>query len=333
MEAVLRHLNNILELLAVSRTDRVREWDRPTTQRAFKWAEYCEQLHSRYQSNPTVRSRPESGLTDTNRRLRETFPSFSPVEFSELAQCQHKLIVYLLRNPSSPHFIIEMLFPDQNSPSQELLAPQNSLVTRKSAFSLLCCTVNRTSSYYGLQTEPEVRGKLLGKLLNSILARPGNEEHAKCLLDSVRCDSAGKVDGFYDVIAGALLCSGDESQRLIITWLKESDEGLNTFCSVISPEVCAVISRQSPEFRKLYWGALKQWASCLEYDVTESAWVTSEGAGSFDVLADRLRDLINSGESLKEETETALKALTLQDGDFSVKGVSVWTDLTLQLKL
>ncbi|XP_056307938.1 Fanconi anemia group F protein [Danio aesculapii] len=333
MEAVLRHLNNILELLAVSQTDCVREWDRPTTHRAFKWAEYCEQLHSRYQFNPTVRSVLESGLNDTNRRLRDTFPSYSPVEFTELAQCQHKLIVHLLRNPSAPHFIIDMLFPGQNTPSQELLTPQSSLVTYKSAFSLLCCTLNRTSSYPGLQTEPEVRGKLLGKLLNSVVTRPGNEERAKSLLDSVCRDSAGKVDCFYDVIAGALLSSSDESQRSILSWLKEKDGGLDTFCAFISSEVCAVVSRRSPDFRKLYWGALKQWASCLVYDVTESVWVTSEGAVSFDVLADRLRDLINSGATLKEETETALKALTLQDGDFSVKGVSVWTDLSLQLKL
>ncbi|KAL0154493.1 hypothetical protein M9458_048756, partial [Cirrhinus mrigala] len=277
MEAVLRHLNNILELLAVSQTDRVSEWDRHTTLRAFQWAEYCEQLHSRFQSNTTVRSALESGLNDINRRLQETLPSYSSVMFSELAQCQHMLLVNLLRNPSAESSVIRMLFTD----AQESQFDQNSLITCKSAFNLLCRTMDRTS-HAGLQAEAVVRGKLLGKLLNSVLSRSGNDEYARTLLDSILHDSAGKLESLYDIIAAAILPTNDETnsitQHFIFAWLRDRDGCFSELCRSLSPGVCTVLSRQSSEFKQAYWGVLKQWASCLEFDVLESLWVqTSDG--------------------------------------------------------
>lgn len=337
MEAVLRHLTNILELLAVSQTDRVSEWDRHTALRAFQWAEYCEQLHSRFQSNPAVRSALEAALSDTNRRLRETLPSCSPVMFSELAQCQHMLLVHLLRNPSAPNSVIPMLFPDPKTAAQESQFDQNSLITCKSAFNLLCRTSDGTSSA-GLQAEAVVRGTLLGDLLNSLLSRSGNDEYARTLLDSMLHDSAGKPESLYDVIAAALLSPDDETscvtRRCVLAWLREREGGLSEVCRSLSPGICAVLSRQSPEFKQEYWGVLKQWASCLEFDVLESLWVpTSDEPVTFMKLTDRFKDLLNSGPPLKEETEAELKTLKREAGDFHVKGLCIWTDIIIQLKL
>lgn len=337
MEAVLRQLKNILELLAVSQTDRVREWDQHTLQRAFQWAEYCEQLHSRFQSNPTVRSALEAGLQDTNQRLQDALPAHSPVMFSDLAQCQHKLLVHLLSNPYSPNSVVQMLFPNPKTAAQEFQFDQSSLITCRSAFNLLCCSFDRTS-HPGLQVEAEVRGKLLRELLNSLLTRSGNEEYARTVLDSILRDSAGKPGSLYDVIAAALLSSDDDTsavtQHFILAWIRDRDGCLSALCRSLSPGLCTVLSRQSPEFKRAYWGVVKQWASCLQYDVLESVWVpTSEGPVTFNELADRLKDFLNSGAPLKEDTETKLNALKLEDGDFNVKGVSVWTDLIIQLKI
>ncbi|TRY85865.1 hypothetical protein DNTS_011895, partial [Danionella cerebrum] len=335
MEAVLKQLNNILELLAVSQTDRVRLWDRCTALRAFQWAEYCEQLHSRYHSSPPVRSALESGLSDANQRLQETFPSHSPVIFSELAQCQHKLLKNLLNNPSAPSFILEM-FLDPKPASQESPVSQTALVTRKSAFSLLCRSLNRANCH-GLATEPEARGSLLVELLSSLLTRSGNEDYGRTLLDSVMSDSAGKTGSFYDVIAAALLSGADESklatQRFLLSWLQDHEARFGGFCSHLSPKLGAVLSQRSAEFKLAYWGVLKRWARRLVYDATESVWVTSEGVASFNALTDRLREFFISGAPLKEETEAELEALREEDGAFSVAGLSVWTDLILQLSM
>ncbi|XP_016351521.1 Fanconi anemia group F protein [Sinocyclocheilus anshuiensis] len=316
MEAVLRQLTNILELLAVSQTDRVREWDRHTALRAFQWAEYCEQLHSRVQCNPAVRSALESGLSDTNQRLQQALPSYSPVMFSELAQCQHMLLIHLLRNPSAPNSVIRMLFAEQESPFD-----QNSLIRCKSAFNLLCRTPDRTS-YAGLQVEAVVRGTLLGKLLSSVLSRSGNDAYARTLLDSILHDSAGNPESLHDVIAAALLSPDDETssvvQRRVLAWLQEHEGCLRKLCQSLSPGLCTVISRQSSEFKQAYWGVLKQWASCLEFDVLESLWVpTSDEPVTFIILTDRFKDLFNSGPPLKEETETELKTLKREAGDFN----------------
>ncbi|KAK7122015.1 hypothetical protein R3I93_022959 [Phoxinus phoxinus] len=337
MEAVLRQLQNILELLTVTQTDRVREWDQQTLQRAFQWAEYCEQLHSRFQSNPAVRSALEAGLRDANQRLQDALPAHSPVTFSDLAQCQHKLLVHLLSNPYSPNSVVQMLFPNPKTAEQELQFDQSSVITCKSAFNLLCCSFERTS-HPGLRVEAEVRGTLLRELLNSLLTRPGNDEYARTVLDCILRDSAGKPGCIYDVIAAALLSGDDDTdavtQRFILAWMHERDGCVRELCRSLSPGVCAVLSRQSPEFKRAYWGVLKQWASCLQYDVMGSVWVpTSDGPVTFNVLADRLNHLLISGAPLKEDTETALNALKLGDGDFSVKGISVWTDLIIQLKI
>lgn len=337
MEALQRHLKNILELLVVSQTDRVREWDRHTVQRAFQWADYCEQLHSRFQSNPSVRSALESGLNDTNQRLQDALPSYSPVMFSDLARCQHKLLIHLLRNPYAPNSVIPMLCPDPKTSASEFQTDQTSFMTYKSGFNLLCCTLDG-NIHAGLHVEAEVRGKLLGKLLNATLSHSGNDEYARTVLDSILRDSAGKMGSLYDIIAAALLSSNDEStaatQNLILAWLQEHDGCLSKLCKSLSPETCTFLSRQSPEFKQAYWDVLKQWASCLEYDVMESVWApTSEETVTFNVLADRFKDLLNAGPPLTEDTETELKALKLECGDFNVKGINIWTDLIIQMNL
>ncbi len=336
MEALLSHLTNILELLAVSQTDRVGEWDCDTALRAFKWAEYCEQLHTRFQSNPTVRSALEAGLSVTNQRLRETLPSCSPVTFSELAHCQHSLLVHLLRNPRAPNSVIQMILHSQNT-ARESHFDQQSLIACKSAFNLLCRTLDRTG-HAGVQAEATVRGKLLGKLLNSVLSRSGNEEYARTLLDSILQDSAGKPEILCDVIAAAFHPPDDETtsatQRCVLAWLREREGGLSRVFRSLSPGLCAVLSRQSGEFKQAYWGVLKHWASCLEYDVLQSQWIlASDEPVTFNALTDRVKDLLHSGPALKEETETELQTLKRGAGDFNVTGVSVWTDLIIQLKL
>lgn len=341
MDAVVGRLQQVVELLAVSQLDFVNEWDHQTMLRAFEWAQYCEQVHARSHANPALRSALESRLHDTNHRLRETLPSYSPVVLSELAQCQHKLLVNLLRNPSSPSSIINVFSLDRKTAEQGLDMDQTPVITGKSALKMLCCSSDWTS-YSGLQVETEVRGKLLKKRLTSILTPHGNENSARILLDSILHDSAGKMENLYDVMAAALLASDDDTNNLsrdvILDWLQSHDGSLSKLCRSLTPRLCCILSRESVTFQRAYCDVLKRWANCLEYDVMQSAWVptcsiTSEETVTFNVLFDRFRALLNSGSPVKEETETKLAELKVESGDFNVKGISVWTDLILQLKV
>ncbi|KAA0724053.1 Fanconi anemia group F protein [Triplophysa tibetana] len=342
MDDVVGRLQQVVELLAVSQLDCVNEWDHQTMLRAFEWAQYCEQVHARSHANPALRSALESRLHDTNQRLRETLPSYSPVMLSELAQCQHKLLVNLLRNPSSPSSIIHVFPIDRITGEQRGLdMDQTPVITGKSALKMLCCSSDWTS-YSGLQVETEVRGKLLKRHLKTILTQRGNENSARILLDSILHDSAGKTENLYDVMAAALLASDDDTNNLsrdvILGWLQSHDGCLSKLCRSLSPRLCCVLSRESVTFQRAYCDVLRRWANSLDYDVMQSAWVptcsiTSEKTVTFNVLFDRFRALLNSGSPVKEETETKLAELKVESGDFDVKGISVWTDLILQLKV
>ncbi|XP_065154021.2 Fanconi anemia group F protein [Paramisgurnus dabryanus] len=339
MESVLVNLQHVVELLAVSQTNYVNEWDHHTVLRAFRWAQFCEQLHALSCSNPPLRSAMQSRLHDTNQLLQEISPSYSPVTLSGLAQCQHSLLINLLRNPSAPCSIVQMFFPNPKTATHDgLEMDQTRLITCKSALKLLCRSLDRTS-YAGLKVESEVKGRLLRKHLDSVVSRSDNNVAARSLLDSVLRDSAGKIDSLYDVIAGALIDeTNNDTCHVILDWLQDHDGCLGKLCSSMSPGLCCVLSAGSVTFKRGYSDALKQWASSLEYDVMQSAWVptcsvTSEEPVTFNVLVDRFGALLKSGSPLKEETETKLLELKLESGDFDVKGVSVWTDLIIQLKM
>ncbi|XP_055048847.2 Fanconi anemia group F protein [Misgurnus anguillicaudatus] len=341
MDSVLVNLQHVVELLAVSQTNSVNEWDHHTVLRAFKWAQFCEQLHALSRSNPPLRSALQSRLHDTNQLLQEISPSYSPVTLSGLAQCQHNLLINLLRNPSAPCFIVQMFFPNPKTATHGLEMDQTRLITCKSALKLLCRSLDRTSCAE-LKVESEVKGRLLRKHLDSVVSLGDNYVAARSLLDSILRDSAGKIDSLYDVIVGALIVKDDETNNdtchVILDWLQDHDGCLGKLCRWMSPGLCSVLSGESVTFKRGYWDALKQWASGLEYDVMQSAWVptcsvTSEEPVTFIVLFDRFGALLQSGSPLKEETMTKLLELKLESGDFDVKGVSVWTDLIIQLKM
>lgn len=337
MDDVLGQLQQVVELLAVSQTDCVNEWDFHTMLRAFKWARYCEQIHARSHSSPALRSALESRMHETNQRLQDSLPSYTPVMLSDLAQCQHMLLVNLLRNPSSPSCVIQVLSLDPKTAERGLDMDQSRLMTCKSAVKLLCCSSDWTS-YSGLQVETEVRGKLLKKRLDSTLTQSGNDTSARTLLDSVLRDSAGRTESLYDVIAAALLASDGDANSVtrdvILDWIQSHDGCLSKLCRSLSPKLCCHLLKASVTFKRAYWDVLKRWADGLEYDVMQSAWLpASDGTVTFNVLFDRFRDLLNLGSPVKEETETKLAALKVESGDFDVKGVSVWTDLIFQLKV
>ncbi|KTF86999.1 hypothetical protein cypCar_00027504 [Cyprinus carpio] len=212
-EAVLRHLTNILELLAVSQTERVSEWDSNTALQGVSVG---------FQPNPAVRSALEAGLSDTSQRLRETLPSCSPVTFSELAQCQHTLLVHLLRDPCAPKSAVQEILDPQKA-AQESQFDQNILMTCKSVFNLLCRTLGRTG-HAGVQAEP---------------LELCNDEYARTLLDSILQDSAGNPEGLYDVIAAAFHFPDDETssvtQRCVLSWLREHEGCLSKVCRYIKP--------------------------------------------------------------------------------------------------
>ncbi|TSM52272.1 Fanconi anemia group F protein [Bagarius yarrelli] len=334
MEAVLHNLESTVELLAVSQTDMVAEWDGETVDRAFQWAHYCEHLHTRFHTNPSVRAALESRLHETNQLLAHAFSGHRCVTLSDVAQCRHRLFTGLLKNPATPHPVMKLLLSKFGLAED---AEDGQGAGLRSACKLLgdFLKSNRKCDF-GFSAGTRVHGMMLLQRIQALQNRPGNQTYAAKLLDSLLEDSGEGQDSFLTLIAVALLSTDTmtedtAAQEFLLDWLKGHDDCLHSMCQTFPPELCTRLSQQWPKFRLAYWDNLKKSAISLEYDVSKGLWVQPcDGTASFLTLVDRFKSLWNS--PLKNETEELLVALKQADGDFDVEGLSVWTDLFGQLK-
>ncbi|KAK1788836.1 hypothetical protein P4O66_002644 [Electrophorus voltai] len=344
MEAILKNLGNTVEVLAVSQTVFVNEWDNQTVVRAFQWARYCEQVYTRFHTTPSIRAALETRLNQTNERLAETFSGYRFLTLSDLAQCQHRLFAGLLRNPVVPLSVIKSLFDkfpsfeDGGSPDEQSNETDSDLIgfiRRRSACDILCSLAVERKESCGLSRGSQVQGKLLLQRIEAVQCRPGNDSYARTLLDSFLQDSGG-LGNFSEVIAAALLSGYREdatAQDFLLNWLQGHRDVLHSMCQSLQPALCTKLSQQCPTFKLIYWDSLKKWASSLEYNVSDQVWVQKcSNAVSFKSVEDRVKSLWSSGSPLKEEMEKDLEVLKQTDGDFEVHGLSVWTDLLNYLK-
>ncbi|KAJ8002514.1 hypothetical protein DPEC_G00159700 [Dallia pectoralis] len=359
MEAVLQNLERTVELLALSQTQiQVLEWDEQTLHRAFQWARYCEQLHKRFQSNPTVRDVMEKHLQATNERLQVTFQGYTGMGFSDLSQCQHLLLVGLLKNHAVPSAVLKLLFDASSAnfeePSKDDVGYCTELIVVKSACKILS-GINLKRSVSFLSPDAEVMGAALMDVLQTILlpvtGRP-NVDLAERFLDSI-VQTCGENRNLSFILAAALLSKkldrnktaelsttttaftttpGSVSEDFLVGWIIQHNfhqNMLSTMPSGLLMDLC----QHSVKFRLAHCNTLKLWGSQLEFDQSTGNWVQicPTNGVSFRDLADRYRSLLGVCPSIREEVEGELTALMVVDGDFDVKGLSVWTDLLAEL--
>lgn len=342
MEVVLHNLESTVELLAVSQTVSVAEWDGETVDRAFRWAQYCEHLHTRFHTNPSVRGSLETRLRETNQLLAHTFTGYRGLTLSDLAQCRHRLLVGLLKNPATPHPVIKLLLGKFGLGAEDAEGDQHVDVSGLSACRSACkllgdFTLNRKSDF-GLSAGTQVHCTMLLQRIQVLQSHPGNQAYATKFLDCLREDSGEGQDSFLTLIATALLSTDTTSdytaaQDFLLDWLEGHGGLLHSMCLSLPPELCTRLSQRWPKFRLAYWDSLKKSASSLVYDVSSGLWIRpcDNAVASFPTLTERLKFLWSSGSPLKDETEEQLVALKQADGDFEVEGLSVWTDLLVQL--
>lgn len=339
MEAVLKNLESTVQLMAVSQTSHVKEWNSETVQRAFQWAEYCEHLHTRFYNNPTVKKALENHLCKTNKLLEETLSTYCCLALSDLAQCQHRLLVGLLKNPATPHSVIKTLLQNFGScghHTDKYDHDVGSLIASRSACKVLE-SLSLVQPGFGISLGTQVQGTMLLQHINAIQSGPSDATCVRMMLDSVFQDSA-RSDGFPKLIASALLTSNKLNEQstapdLLIDWLLTRHDLLSIMCQSLSHDICTKLSHQCPKFWLVYWDILKNWASTMDYDVNSGLWVQQcDKAVSFQILVERVKSVWSSGSPLKEETEKELMGLKHADGDFDVQGLSIWTDLLMRFK-
>lgn len=333
MDEVLKNLASTVELLAVSaRSDLVKQWDSGTLSRAFGWARYCEHLFLRFHCNAPIRAVLENQLRATNHNLEAVFPEYKAVSFPDLPLCRHLLLVGLLSNPELPVSTMKILFDcdkQTNASDQDASGLCSRLVRCKSA----CKVLRPLSDSSPLGADAEVQATMLLQRLDALLSSGRRASQAEHFLDSVLRECEGASGHLSLVIAAALLTATDShtaSQEFLLDWLQRTPGAMRCMCRALPTALLRDLAKQQPDFRSPYYDVLKEWASAMEYDLDEGEWLPSGGdqGVSFLRLTEHFLALCEARPSLRDELDT----LKVSDGDFDVRGLSVWGDLLAALK-
>ncbi|XP_070827832.1 Fanconi anemia group F protein [Chaetodon trifascialis] len=334
MEAVLRNLSSTVELLAVAaHSGEVQQWDKQTLSRAFHWARYCEHIFSRFHSKSAMRRTMEKQLQITNQCLRAVFLGYSEVSFLDLSRCQHLLLVGLLNNPELPFSIMKALFDTMSpvntkqSEYEDVSGICSHIIQCKSA----CKALSPLTDLSAFGADAEVQGSMLMERLGALLSQGSEAGH---FLDSVLQGCEGAGQHFCLVIAAALLTTKDSaaqtaSQDFLLDWLQKKPSELQHMCSALPPTLLIDLAKDHLKFRDAYCDVLKKWAADMEYSISDGEWAqrSTNRTVSFQKLTEHFQALFEACPSLREDVENELNALKISDGDFNVRGLSVWGDL------
>ncbi|XP_009489096.2 Fanconi anemia group F protein [Pelecanus crispus] len=357
MEAVLEQVEQLPALLAVSRSALVRDWDSLTLDRALEWARYFQHLHDRFRTRPRLREA-------LGRRLRRGQPS-PPLGFPHLGRCPQLLGLALLENRALPPAACRRLLHSLlQPPGAEAGAEPRSLALlarRKAAARLLALPRGPPRPPQGM--EPQLRAE--AQLLLSRLREEGQE--AEPAAGRLRW-LPGALEQLpqpraFEVVAAALLLLGqgsgaeraggagqdgsspDRNQATgtgdghiagpLLSWLLGKPERFSAFCLFLPGSLLASLAGHYSQLSKPYLDLLTGWGSHLLYDPLQGRWVKScldEAELSWEELRERFSCLCRGSVLLKGQTQATLKRLKAQDGDFKVCGLSVWTDLLMELE-
>ncbi|CAN8213568.1 unnamed protein product [Coccothraustes coccothraustes] len=353
MEAVLGQVEQLPALLAVSRSALVRDWDSLTLDRALEWARYFQHLHERFRARPQLREA-------LARRLRRSQPC-PLLGFPALGRCPQLLGLALLENRALPpaacrRLLRSLLQPPGAGPGSEPRRLQ-LLARRKAAARLLALPRRAPGPRPQLQAEArlllrrlrqEERGAgelrwLSGAL--ELLPQPrafGVVAAALALLkQGPGAEQAGDGDGDRDGDGSSSpdgcqeSAAGDEcTAGLLLSWLLGNQERFSAFCLCLPSSHLAFLAGHYSQLSRSYLDLLTGWGRHLHYDPLQGRWVKScldKAELSWEELRERFICLCQGSTVLKEQTQAALELLRTQDGGFSVRGLSVWTDLLMEV--
>ncbi|CAI5763535.1 anemia group F [Podarcis lilfordi] len=318
METLLSQAELLPSLLAASRSGLVRGWDAAAVRRALSWGRFFQGLHARLP--------PERGIwASVERRLRSRG---APLGLGHLKRCPELLGLALLENRALPsdacRALLRALLHGEDG---ELRA--HRLARRKAAAQLLLLLPSAPSPPH---EAPPARAQ--GQLLLARLREEGGEEGA--LLDQLPCGPA-----LHRAVAAALLEPGGEAEAraALLPWLLQQQQQqprLAAFFRLLPASWAASLCSRHPELRAPYLSLLAAWGSRLRYDPLRGEWGAGgleEGAAApWQEVRERVGCLCQGPEPLRSAVLAQLRDLKAQDGGFEVRGLSVWTDLLLDVQ-
>ncbi|NWH72209.1 FANCF protein, partial [Piaya cayana] len=335
MEAVLGQVEQLPALLAVSRSALVRDWDPLTLDRALDWARYFQQLHHRFRTRPRLREA-------IGRRLRQ-----GQLGFAHLGRCPQLLALALLENRALPPAACSRLLHRllQPRPGEPPLRPGEPPLRPGEALSLLA---RRKAAARLLPPPP--RGQAEAQLLLLRLREEEEEEEGDAAGLLARALDQLPQPRAFEVAAAALLqlvkqegssprgieaAGGGDVAGLLLSWVLENTERFSALCLHLPGSLLASLAGHYSQLSRSYLDLLTSWGSQLLYDPLQGEWVkvcSGKAELSWEELRERFSCLCQGSALLREQTQAALKLLKARDGDFEVRGLSVWTDLLMEVE-
>ncbi|CAM2115610.1 Fanconi anemia group F protein [Caretta caretta] len=330
METLLWQVEQLPGLLAVSRSEQVRDWDPPTLDRALQWGRYFQHLHGRFRAQPRLRAA-------LGQRLRRGQPG-PPLGFGHLGRCPELLGLALLGNralpPAACHRLLRSLLLPPSGQATPGPCSLGLLARRRAAVQLLPPPSSAPTRPGEL--EPQLRTE--AQLLLSRLQEDEEEQGPASVLEQL---PGPRV---YRVLAALLLeQAGDDAGRegarpaaAVLSWLLGDPGRLSDFCRLLPGSLLVALSARYPQLGTPYLHLLTSWGSRLRYDPLRGQWASSRCPGedelSWEELQERFSCFMRGPAPLREAALASLKNLKTQDGDFEVCGLSVWTDLLLEIE-
>ncbi|NWT95550.1 FANCF protein, partial [Urocynchramus pylzowi] len=311
MEAVLGQVEQLPALLAVSRSALVRNWDSLTLDRALEWARYFQHLYDRFRARPQLREA-------LGRRLRR-FQPYPLLGFPALGRCPQLLGLALLENRALPPAACRRLLrrllqqPPGAGPGPD---PHGEAGEAAERLRWLCGALEQLP-------QPRAFGVVAAAL--ALLKQGRGTEQAG---DGDR-EGNSSQDGCQASAAGDGCIAG-----LLLSWLLGNQERFSAFCLCLSCSHLAFLAGHYSQLSRSYLDLLTRWGSHLLYDPLQGRWVKScldKAELSWEELRERFSCLCQGSALLKKQTQAALELLRTRDGDFKVCGLSVWTDLLMEV--
>lgn len=334
METLLCQAEQLPGLLAASRSRLVQGWDPATLDRALGWGRFFQELHSRL-----IRAQPALRAALV-RRLRRG----GPYGLGHLRRCPELLGLALLENRALPpaacqRLLRGLLLPGAEGAGEEA-ASVFLLARRRAASELLqWAPARETSASPGPRQNPRVRAQaqlLLSRLREEDAAdREGGGGGSSPASASALLEQLPRGPTLYRAVAAALLEPGSEAEArtALLPWLLQGEPlRLSSFCRLVPAPCVASLCVRHPELRDPYLALLSAWGSRLRYDPLLGEWKAcgrAEDQVPWQEMQERVGCLLREPEPLRGTVRARLTFLKAQDGDFEVRGLSVWTDLLL----
>ncbi|KAM5146282.1 Fanconi anemia group F protein [Mantella aurantiaca] len=335
LNSMLENLDHFVDILALSHTVYVKDWDALNLQRALEWGSYFQQVYHRFKANGPIRNAIEDHLTAKNEALRIHFKNYKDITFRDLVEGKAILCTALLRNKAVGTLVFKHLvghLQDSDSEKVDSLS-LGHLVSQKVASELLlslpliaCERLQKASEDPVLVTQAGILERSLQRKMKTL-----EDDQKLCAVSDVLHKLP--QPRVYQLVASVLLNDTgsaeheDQLHDLILDWLLSNDAAWTGFCNDVSHQVLARLSSRFWKFRQTYLDHLAKLGCGMEQDATSGIWASHTPKLSFHELLQHFRCLSGGPEELRECTLTRLQTLKSQDGDYDVSGISIWTDI------